>query len=883
MTGPAEPAGRPESEPGSNRERQADVHRAQHAQAAEGSTIVQALGDIHLTQQLSDTPPPPEAMRTLVLDVPDFTGRGRELAQLLAGVSGVVAVHAVNGMAGVGKTALIRRAARLLADRFPDGQLFVDLHAHTPGQTPADPAAVLASLLDKTGLDPRHLPADLEDRAARWRDRIAGRKVLLVLDDAVSPAQVRPLLPGPGDCLVLITSRGRLDVEEAEHLALPILPADEAVELFIRVCRRTPVPAEIGAVEEIVRRCGFLPLAIVLLARRLIHRPAWSVAHLADIFTTAADRLAVLRSGDRPGDLAVAAAFEMSYRDLTSARQRLFRLLGLHPGLDFDAHAAAALAGISLAQAHEDLDALYLDHLLIETPASPGRYELHDLLREYARTLAGRHDGEQDRGQALERLLDHYQRTAQTAEHHLANYTRPGAPPAPDAAMTAGPDLPDRAAALGWMRTERANLLACIDHATRNDLYGRVIWLTAAMAAFLHLEGPWAQAAALHQVAIAAAQHEHDSPGEASALRDLGRIREQSGDYAVAIGLLERALTVYREIGDHLGEANVLNELGYLRQQTGDIAATARLLERALTIYREIGDSLGEANVLNELGYLRRQSGDYAAATELLEQALTIYQQLGHRVGEADVLNELGYQRRQSGDHAAATELLEQALAIYQQLGHRVGEANVLNDLGYQRQQSGDYAAATELLEQALTVYQQFDIPVGEANVLNDLGRIHLMTGDHPAATELLERALSLFRQIGGRLGEANVLNDLGRVHLMTGDHPAATELLERALSLFRQIGDPQGEAAALNNMGALVANSAGPQEAVPVFEQALRLTRQISSPLDEAHALEGIARCAVRTGDREAAITRLGEAVAIYRRLGSPEAAAAAAYLATL
>ncbi|MEV7908468.1 NB-ARC domain-containing protein, partial [Streptomyces anulatus] len=315
MTGTAEPAGQAEGESGDEGESRAGTRYEQHAQATGGSTIVQALGDIH--QHLPDAPPPPAAMRTLVLDVPDFTGRDTELAQLLTGASGVVAVHAVNGMAGVGKTALIRRAASLLADRFPDGQLFVDLHAHTPGQAPADPAAVLASLLDKTGLDPRHLPAALEDRAARWRDRVAGRKVLLVLDDAASPAQVRSLLPGPGQCLVLITSRRRLDVEEAEHLALPILPANQAVELFIRICRRTPAPDQRPAIEEIVQRCGFLPLAIVLLARRLIHRPAWTIAYLADTFAAAADRLAELRTGGRPGDAAVAAAFEMSYRDLT--------------------------------------------------------------------------------------------------------------------------------------------------------------------------------------------------------------------------------------------------------------------------------------------------------------------------------------------------------------------------------------------------------------------------------------------------------------------------------------------------------------------------------------------------------------------------------------
>ena len=243
----------------------------QYAQASGGSSIFQARGDIILPQ----LPATPATMRTLPLDVADFTGRQAELAQLLAlpSPAQAVVIHAVDGMAGVGKTALVRRAAHLLADRFPDGQLFVDLHAHTPGQTQADPVAVLAWLLTKTGLDPRHIPADLDGRAACWRDRIAGRKVLLVLDDAATSAQVRPLLPGSGQCLVLVTSRRRLvDLEGAVPLPLVTLPPDQAKLLFLRVSHRIAEPGGDGALTQIVQLCGHLPLAITLLARRLIHR-----------------------------------------------------------------------------------------------------------------------------------------------------------------------------------------------------------------------------------------------------------------------------------------------------------------------------------------------------------------------------------------------------------------------------------------------------------------------------------------------------------------------------------------------------------------------------------------------------------------------------------
>lgn len=310
-------------------------------------------------------PPPVATMRTLPRDGAAFTGRDTEMRQLIAaaaGSAGVVAIHTVDGMPGVGKSALVTRAAHLLADDFPDGQLFVDLHAHTPGIKPADPSEVLAGLLACTGMDSREIPEGLEARAERWRGRLAGKKVLLALDDAAGHAQVGPLLPGTAGCLVLITSRRRLiALDGAQALALDALLPDQAAELFTRLARRPqddPV-----AVLELARLCGYLPLAIVLLASRLAHH-SWDITGFTASFAAAQDRLAELAAGDRPGDPAVAAAFQMSYQDLPPGRQRLFRYLALPPGTDIDAYATAALADVSLTEARRDLDALYTDHLI---------------------------------------------------------------------------------------------------------------------------------------------------------------------------------------------------------------------------------------------------------------------------------------------------------------------------------------------------------------------------------------------------------------------------------------------------------------------------------------------------------------------------------------
>ena len=638
---------------------------------------------------------PVSTMRTLPRDVAAFTGRDAELRQLVAaatGAAGVVAIHTVDGMPGVGKTALVTRAAHLLADDFPDGQLFVDLYAHTPGMKPAKPGEVLAGLLACTGMAPGEIPAGLEARVERWRGHLAGKKVLLVLDDAAGHAQVEPLLPGTAGCLVLVTSRHRLiALDGAQPLQLDTLPPEQANELFTRLARRPQDGSDAGTVAKLTGLCDYLPLAIALLAGRLAHHPSWDITTYSAGFAAAQDRLSELTAGDRPGDPAVAAAFEMSYQELPEGRQRLFRRLGLHPGPDIDAYAAAALADIPLTEARQGLDALYTDHL-IDEPV-PGRYRLHDLIREYARTLAARHDPANDRDQATRHLLDYYQYTAQAADRRLARRTRPG-PAAVSTAPIAAPDLPGPAAALAWMRGERANLLACIGHATTQEQPERTIALTSAMAAFLYQEGPWHRAAALHHAAATTACHLGDRLGEANALWDLGRVRYKIDDYPAAASLHERAMALYRGLGDRLGEANALLEQGRVHFMTGDYPAAAGLLQRALALYQDLGDRLGEARALWDLGRVRELTGDYPAAAGLQERALALYQDLGDRLGEAGALWDLGFVRSTTGDYPAAAGLQQRALALYQDLGDRLGEASALWDLGRVRELTGDYPAA---------------------------------------------------------------------------------------------------------------------------------------------------------------------------------------------
>lgn len=777
-------------------------------------------------------PAPVTALRTLPRDVSGFTGRHAEIERLVAAQS--TGVVAIDGMAGVGKTALAVHAAHQLAERYPDGQLFVDLRAHTTGRTPADPSDVLATLLIGIGISPQTLPDTLEERASLWRDQLVTRRMLLILDNAADPAQVEPLLPASRQCLVLITSRRRLiALDGAEPLPLDILPHDQAARLFTCLARRTPADADYSAVAETVRLCGHLPLAITLLAGRLAHHPTWDIATFTDEFATAQDRLGELEAGNR----AVAAAFDLSYRDLAPHLQRLFRLLGLHPGPDIDPYATAALADISPTQARRQLETLYVDHL-IEEPTRH-RHRLHDLLREYAHALTNR-DPSETRTQASRRLLNYYTHTAQTADRHLTTTSRPHIrnTPKPDAA----PELITRADALTWMRTEYSNLLACAHHTTTHTQPTHLLALTGAMATFMYQQGPWDQAIALHHTSAEAAHHTNNRLGEANALWDLGRVQRITSNFVAAAELFGQSLQLYCDLGNRLGEANARWDLGRVQRMTGDYPRAAEQIGQALELYRVLNDRLGEANTLLDLGRVQRATGDYPRAAEQIGLALELYRNLGNRHGETHALLDLGRGQYSTGDYPGAAELFRQALRLYRDLGNRLGEAHALRHLG----------------------------------------RVQHVTGNYAAATEQIEEALELYHTLGNRDGEANTLQDLGRTRTQLRDYTAATDLLAQSRELFEEVGDIKGVAEALNSTGDLLTASGSPQQALASYQQALLLARQVRSPLNEAHALEGVARCKART-DTQAAIADLRKAVAIYQRIGAAETPAAKEYLTNL
>jgi tetratricopeptide (TPR) repeat protein/transcriptional regulator with XRE-family HTH domain len=783
------------------------------------------------------TRPAASTSRTLPRDIAAFTGRRDELDQLMArwaeaaaaDGSGLVSVHAIGGMAGIGKTTLAVHAAHRLADQFPDGQFFMPLHAHTPGQRPVEPADALASLLLTAGVPAGQIPPGMDARAGRWRDHAAGKKILLVLDDAAGHQQVRPLLPGTPGSLVLITSRRRLAaLEDAAVVSLDTLAPGEAAGLLARLASRADVTVGDPAVGELARLCGYLPLAIGMAGRQLAHHPAWTPGGLAADLAAACDRLELMAAEN----VSVAAAFGLSFQDLDDGQQRLFRRLGLHPGPDIDAHAGAALDGTTPNQARRHLEALYDQHLI--TQPAPGRYRFHDLIREHARALAAVADPA-DSDAAAGRLLDYYLHTALAANEHIANSSWNlvvnSLPSARPPACAPSVSAPGQAAA--WLEDERANLHAAAGYAAATGQLLHAMLIPAAMADFLEARGHRDQGLALHQSALAAACQAGDLPGQARALVLLANTQVLTGGLAAAVATFQQAQAVYRDLGDRAGQADAINGLGFVHSWTSRFASAIACHQQALELFRDLGHRRGQAEALSGLDYVYSLTGNYPAATASNQQALQLFRDVGHRHGQAATLIALGVLQRLTGDYPTAVATLQQAMALSRDLGDRRKQAWILDELGV----------------------------------------VQRLTGDHRSATAMHREALEKFRDLGDRHGEAYTLNQLGLVQQLTGDHPAAAVGHQQALQMHRDLGQLHEQTDVLNSIGELSSRTAASQQARDNHNQALAIARDLGVPLEEARALEGIGHSHLRDGNPAQAAALLRDALAIYQRIGSPAA----------
>ena len=730
------------------------------------------------------------AAQSLPRDIGSFTGRELELARLLGTLASVTddggppRICVIDGMAGIGKTTLAVHAAHRLTASFPDGQFFLPLHAHTPGQRPVSPADALASLLLTAGVAVQQIPPGLEARAGRWRSHIAGKKILLLLDDAAGHEQVRPLLPGTSGSLVLVTSRRRLTaLEDSAVISLGTLTPAEAVALLAQLAGRSDLGSEAGPAGDITRLCGYLPLAIGMLARQLQHHPARTGAELAASLAAARDRLAVMRAEN----LSVAAAFDLSYADLSETQQRLFRRLGLTPGADIDAYAAAALDDTSLESARGQLDQLY-DHHLITEP-SPGRYLLHDLLRDYARALAADDDTE-DSHIAAGRLVNYYAHVAAAASRHIATWTTAGGRLPPTSPPASAPQLATSSEAAAWLESERPNLHAAVNYAATSKMPLHAITIATAMGGFLRARGHWDQAAEQYQTALIAAREAGDLPGQAGVLDELGLLHQLTSDYPAATATLAEAIGLFRDLGDLPGQAYALNHLGLVQVDMADYPDAVASHRQALELARDAGDQLAEAVSLIDLGMVQQMTGDYRAATACYEQALPLARSAGSAFDEADALCELGAVQRLTGDYPAAIRCDHQALDLFRHLGDRLGQAWALDELGRVYQLTGDYPAATTCLAEAIELFRDLGDRHGLAKVLNSHGELSLRTSAARESRIQHTEALAIASELGTPGEQARALEGIGR-SLLHRDPPEAAAHLRQALEIYQEIGAP--------------------------------------------------------------------------------------------
>lgn len=707
------------------------------------------------------------APRQLPADVAAFTGRVSQLAEL----DRARAIVAVTGTGGVGKTALAVHWAHRMASGFPDGQLYLNLRGYGPDQ-PVQPADALETLLVAQGVERSAVPHGLDERAALYRTMLAGRRMLIVLDNARSVEQVRDLLPGTPDCRVVVTSRdmlaGLVARYGATRIDLDVLTPTESVDL-LRQLLGPRIDADVARAQRLAGQCARLPLAIRIAAELAAARPSAPLSWLVEELDDEGRKLDLLAAGD-DDETALRTVFSWSCRHLDGTDLAAFQLLGLHPGHHIKAGVAAALFDVDERAARRSLDTLARAHLVTEP--RPGWFGMHDLLRAYAAEQV-------TVGDARDRLFDHYVDRARTAD-------------------------------ASWLDDERENLVAVAASSPPHALE-----LSRCLAKHFDLRAYYRDGVTLHESAVRAARSLGDRAAEAGALNRLATAWMRVGAYPAATQRHQLALTVGRDVGAVDAEGDAHQGLGVVSWRLGRYADARTHLESALAIRRRIGDRPGEGAALYGLGTVRRQLGDYPAALAHQRSALDIYHDVGDRLGESRVLNNIGATLERMGRFTEAVEHCRRALELNREIGNRVGEAVAATNLAVAEARLGRHAEAVEHHEQALARYVEIGYRVGEADGRHGLGVVLWTMGLTDRAERELRAAVELARELGEVDVEIGALVDLGA----TLDGVEAAEVFEAALELAERTGDDYDAARALCGLSRLDIAKGG----VEVAEERLR------------------------------------------------------------
>jgi tetratricopeptide (TPR) repeat protein len=721
--------------------------------------------------------------RQLPSDVSGFVNRSAELNSL----GEARGLYVITGTAGVGKTSLALRWAHRARHRFPDGQLYVNLRGYDPG-IPMPPELALDRFLRALGVPPEGLPLELEDKSALYRSLLADQHVLIVLDNAFSPRQVRPLLPGNPDCLVLVTTRSRFSglfaLQGAHRLALDTLAEGEAVNLLRTVMADYRSPDDPAELLELARLCARLPLALRIAAERASSRPLMLLSELIADLRDESGLWEALTAEEGEESDAVRTVFAWSYRALPEEAARMFRLLGLHPGAEFSRSAAAALAGVSSTEARRLLDVLIGAHVLEQR--SPDRYEFHDLLRAFAIDQANQEESGQDRQDALARVLSWYVRSARAAIAVICPLDRDVLLDPLTTGITPMV-FADQDTAFRFYEQERGNFVAATNVAARAGFY-RLAWqLPAVLWSVYALQNPFLDWISTGEVGLAAARQAEDPFGEAQLLASLGMAFLQSHQLDRAEEFHRGALTVRERIDDRLGIAMSVNDLGILANRRHQLVAARGHFGAALVIFHELGDRSNEAWLLSNLGMVDSDLDRHSEAVPTLHAAALLAKDVGDPFAEANALCSLAIALRRSGQQAEA----------------------------------GKYAAT------ALELSRANEFVAGEAVCVAEQGWLALADGRPDAALSLFQHATAIQRRLGDRSREAQALDATGVAYRRLERAEEAVHFHRTAIVIQRQLDDRWELALALNNLATVL----DPDAAREYWTEAARLLDEFDDP----------------------------------------------------
>lgn len=812
----------------------------------------------------------------LPLDPRGFAGRLGELARLDALLAAVteqptaLTVLAVSGTAGVGKTTLAVHWAHKVRDQFPDGQLYVNLRGFDATGSAMEPAAAIRSSLDALHVPAQRIPATFEAQMGLYRSLLAGRRILVVLDNARDVEQVRPLLPGAPSCLVVVTSRDQLSgliaTEGAHPLTLDLLSASEGGELLARRLGAERAAAEPQAVDAIIAHCFGLPLALAIVAARAAANPRLSLAALADELHQARGGLDAFHGADAATQ--VRAVFSWSYRTLSVGAARLFRLLALHPGPDIGIHAAACLADMPEQRIRPLLGELVRAHLISEHTAA--RYSFHDLLRLYAAERAGEEDRHDERATAIGRIYDHYLHTTNAAVHLLYPHLVRLPQSAPPDLTIAG--FEGHNSALAWLDAEHLNLVAAITHAAQHGPR-QVSWLLAdALRGYLARRKHSIHWFTVTEAGLSAARAEGDLRSQAALHLSTAHAHDILGRHHQAIEHLRRVVDLSRRAGWTEGQAVALCNLGSVYGDLGQLEESNDNLLRALDLWQQIGPSHGQAITLNNLGNSERIRGRLWDAADHLIRALDVSRQM-NSVGLCSALGTLGQVYHDLGKFTLGADRLYEAVNVARQIGDHAGEATSLAALSRLHHDAGRVDEALEFARTALRLSKDAGYHHRQSAACNALAAAYDSLGCHQEAADHYSQALRLAQEAGARYFETEALIGLSRLNTHLRNHDEADAFARDALAISKKTEFRVLAGQALTALAEIHIDRGELSEAVAQAQRAIALHRDSGHRLGEARALTHLGNALHQTPEcHAAALHHWQEALALFTDIGTPE-----------